>query len=43
MLKAMEAFFVVVLVAAVLCVGAVAVLVLLRTKAKMDPPDSQER
>ena len=39
----MEAFFVVVLAAAVLGVGVVALLVLLRAKRKMDPPDIQER
>jgi hypothetical protein len=39
----MEAFFVVVLAAAVLGVGAVALTVLLRMRKKMDPADSQER
>ena len=42
-LPAMEAFFVVVLAAAVLGVGVVALLALLRAKRKMDPPDTQER
>jgi hypothetical protein len=39
----MEAFFVVVLAATVLGVGALALMVLLRLKKKMDPTDSQER
>lgn len=39
----MEAFFVVVLAATMLGVGAVALMVLLRLKKKMDPTDSQER
>jgi hypothetical protein len=38
----MEAFFVVVLAAAVLGVGVVALMTLLRLKKKMDPTDSQE-
>ena len=42
-LPAMEAFFVVVLATAILGVGVVALLVLLRAKRKMDPPDTQER
>ena len=42
-LPAMEAFFVVVLAAAMLGVGVVALLALLRAKRKMDPPDTQER
>jgi hypothetical protein len=42
-LPAMEAFFVVVLAAAVLGVGVLALLALLRAKRKMDPPDTQER
>jgi hypothetical protein len=43
MLESMEAFLVVVLAAALLCVGGVALAVLLRTKEKMDPTDPQER
>ena len=39
----MDAFFVVVLAAAVLGVGVVAVIALLRLKHTMDPTDSQER
>ena len=39
----MEAFFVVVLAAAVLGVGAVALVALRRLRSKMDPTDSQER
>jgi hypothetical protein len=39
----MDAFFVVVLAAAVLGVGVVALIALLRLKSKMDPTDSQER
>jgi hypothetical protein len=39
----MEAVFVVVLAAAVLGVGVVALMVLSRMRKKMDPPDSQER
>ena len=43
MLRSMEAFFVVVLVAALLGVGVVAFMVLLRMKKTMDPTHSQER
>ena len=39
----MEAVFVFVLAAAVLCVGVVALMMLLRMRKKMDRPDSQER
>jgi hypothetical protein len=39
----MEAFFVVVLTAAVLGVGVAALLVLKRVKNTIDPTDSQER
>ena len=39
----MEAFYVVVVAAAVLCVGAVALMALSRMRKKMDRPDSQER
>jgi hypothetical protein len=39
----MEAFFVVVLAAAMLGVGALAWLALSRARRKMDPPDTQER
>ena len=41
--QAMEAFFVVVLAAAVLGVGVLAVMMLSRMRKKMDRPDSQER
>lgn len=39
----MEAFFVVVLAAALLGVGGLALMVLLRTKKKMDPTEPEER
>ncbi len=39
----MEAFFVVVLVAAMVAVGVVALMALHRMKNKMDPTDPQER
>jgi len=39
----MEAVFVVVLAAAVLGVGVVALMILSRMRKKMDRPDSQER
>ena len=39
----MEAFFVVVVAAAILGVGVVALMVLLRLKRTMDPTDPQER
>ncbi len=39
----MEAFFVVVLAAAVLGVGVMALLAMLRARRKMDPPKKQER
>ena len=39
----MEAFYVIVLAAAVLGVGAVALMALSRMRKKMDRPDSQER
>lgn len=39
----MEAFFVVVLAVAILCVGGLALTVLLRMKRHTDPTDSQER
>ena len=39
----MEAFYVVVLAAAVLGVGVLALIVLSRMRKKMDPTDSQER
>ncbi len=39
----MEAFFVVVVAAAILGVGVVALTVLLRLKRRMDPTDPQER
>ena len=39
----MEAFFVLVLAAAMLGVGALALVTLLRMKRTMDPTDSQER
>ena len=39
----MEAFFVVVLAAAVLAVGAIALVGLRRLKRNMNPPDTQER
>ncbi len=39
----MDAFFVVVIAAAVLAVGVVALLALRRLKQTMDPTDSQER
>jgi hypothetical protein len=39
----MEAFFVVVLAAAVLGVGVLALLAFLRARRRMDPPDPQER
>ena len=42
-LRSMEAFYVVVLAAAVLGVGVVALMALSRMRKKMDRPDSQER
>jgi hypothetical protein len=39
----MEAFYVVVLAAAVLGIGVVALMVLSRMRKKMNRPDSQER
>jgi multisubunit Na+/H+ antiporter MnhC subunit len=39
----MEAFFVVLLTAAVLGVGVVALMAMSRMRKKMDRPDSQER
>jgi hypothetical protein len=39
----MEAFFVVVVAAAILGVGVVALMVLLRLRRRMDPTDPQER
>ena len=39
----MEAFFVVVVAAAILAVGVVALMALLRLKGRMDPTDPQER
>jgi hypothetical protein len=43
MLGPMEALFVVVLAAALLGVGGVALLALLRTRKKMDPIEPEER
>jgi NADH:ubiquinone oxidoreductase subunit K len=43
MLRLMEALFVVVLAAAMLGVGLVALMVLRRMRKKMDPTDFQER
>ena len=43
MLTTMEAFFVVVLAAAILGVGLVALLAVRRMKQKMNPTDFQER
>ena len=42
-LRSMEAFYVVVLAAAVLGVGVVALMAMSRMRKKMDRPDSQER
>jgi hypothetical protein len=43
MLGSMEAFYVVVLAVAILCVGGLALAVLLRMKRTMSPTDPQER